>query len=228
MSKSKLQLLRERAAKPKAQTHRPENVRQQHYRILIVCEGEQTEPNYFRSLAKDKKYTAVLSVEIRGIGRGTTSLVKEAMKLKQNLEHTNFLEFDSSWVVFDEDDHKDFNQAIDESERNGFKAAWSNEAFELWYVLHFEYLNTGITRKAYIDKLNDILRKKLKNAKYKYEKNDPAFYRLLQQYGNEELAKKFAKKLRNLYTGTNYSAHKPCTTVDQLVEELKFPERYIH
>ena len=47
---------------------------------------------------------------------------------------------------------------------------------------------------------------------------------LLQQYGREDLAKRFAQQLRALHTGTNYAAHKPCTMVDKPVEELKHIE----
>ena len=57
-----------------------------------------------------------------------------------------------------------------------------------------------------------------------YRKGNPDIYNLLQQYGREDLAKRFAKKLRTLYTDTNYAIHKPCTMVDKLVDELEHPE----
>ena len=59
---------------------------------------------------------------------------------------------------------------------------------------------------------------------FKYRKGNPDIYSLLQQYGREDLAKRFAKQLRALHTGTNYAMHKPCTMVDKLVEELEHPE----
>ena len=52
----------------------------------------------------------------------------------------------------------------------------------------------------------------------------PAVRCQLQQYGRENLAKRFAQQLRALYTGTDYATHKPCTMVDKLVEELEHPE----
>ena len=171
MGKSKLQLLCESSAHPKAGSARVENVRSKHYRFLIVCEGEKTEPNYFKALARDDKYTAVIDVDVKGVGRSTTALVKEALSIRSDLEDRNQLPFDRTWVVFDEDGNADFNQAIKDATRKGLKVAWSNEAFELWYLLHFIFLDTGITRKAYIEKLNEILRKKLKNPKYSYKKN---------------------------------------------------------
>ena len=59
---------------------------------------------------------------------------------------------------------------------------------------------------------------------FEYKKGNPDIYSLLQQYGREDLAKRFAQQLRALYTGTNYAAHKPCTMVDKLVEELEHPD----
>ena len=59
---------------------------------------------------------------------------------------------------------------------------------------------------------------------FEYKKGNPDIYSLLQQYGREDLAKRFAQQLRGQYTGTDYAAHKPCTMVDKLVEELEHPE----
>ena len=77
------------------------------------------------------------------------------------------------------------------------------------YYLHFEYLDTGIIREAYIDKLQNAFRKKMGDDNFKYCKGNPDIYRLLQQYGREELAKRFAQQLRALYTGIDYATHKP-------------------
>ena len=116
---------------------------------------------------------------------------------------------------------------IKKAHKLGFHSAWTNEAFELWYYLHFEYLDTGISREAYIDKLQDAFRKKMGDDSFKYRKGNPDIYSLLQQYGREDLAKRFAKRLRALHTGTNYAMHKPCTMVDKLVGELEHPERLL-
>lgn len=140
------------------------------------------------------------------------------------MERKNAMSFDRIWVVFDKDDFDDFNDAIKKAHKLGFQSAWTNEAFELWYYLHFEYLDSGIDRTAYIEKLEEVFRNKMGDSTFKYRKGNPDIYNLLHQYGREELAKRFAKQLRRLYTGTNYAAHKPCTMVDKLVEELEQPE----
>lgn len=50
---------------------------------------------------------------------------------------------DQLWCVFDRDDNKDseLQAAISYSEKHGYKIAYSNPAFEYWYLLHFEKRN---------------------------------------------------------------------------------------
>ena len=90
--------------------------------------------------------------------------------------------------------------------------------------MHFEYLDTAISRDAYIAKLGDAFRKRMGDETFRYEKGNSEIYHLLQQYGREELAKRFAERLRKLHHGKDYASHKPCTMVDKLVEELEQPE----
>lgn len=132
--------------------------------------------------------------------------------------------FDRVWVVFDKDSFADFNQAISLAHRQGMKCAWTNEAFELWFCLHFEFINTRISRSDYIKKLERFVRKKSGNSAFQYEKNSAGIYALLQEYGQEERAKEFARKLRQSHQGSDYAQHNPCTTVDLLVDELEHPE----
>ena len=119
-------------------------------RFLIVCEGERTEPNYFKELVRDR-YSEVRSGDIVGEGRSTCALVKRTEEIREKLESQRQLRFDCVWVVFDKDDFNDFNEAIALAERKGYKAAWSNEAFELWYLLHFIYLDrfSNLTRRLH-------------------------------------------------------------------------------
>lgn len=49
--------------------------------FLIVCEGERTEPNYFKALIKDR-YSDIREVTIEGKGQGTVSLIKETIAIR--------------------------------------------------------------------------------------------------------------------------------------------------
>ena len=221
--KEEIAKLRQQRRETKASKKRKENVREKLVRFLIVCEGTKTEPHYFEALIKNYIST-VREVTIEGEGRATVALVDRTLEIKQELERKNAMSFDRVWVVFDKDDFDDFNDAIKKANKLGFHSAWTNEAFELWYYLHFEYLDTGIGRADYIKKLEEAFKEKLGDSHFEYKKGNPDIYSLLQQYGREDLAKRFAQQLRGLYTGTDYAAHKPCTMVDKLVEELEHSE----
>ena len=221
--KEEIAKLRRERKEAKAAKKRKENVREKLVRFLIVCEGTKTEPHYFEALINDY-ISAVREVKIDGEGRGTVALVDKTQDIKLELEYKNAMVFDRVWVVFDKDDFEDFNDAINKAKKLGFQSAWTNEAFELWYYLHFEYLDTGISRSAYIKILEEVFKNRMGDENFKYLKGNPDIYKLLQQYGREDLAKRFAKRLRKNYTGSDYAKHKPCTMVDKLVEELEHPE----
>ncbi len=221
--KEEIAKLRRERKEAKAAKKRKEKVREKLVRFLIVCEGTKTEPHYFEALIANR-ISAVREVRIEGRGRATIALVKKTLEIKKELEHKNAMSFDRVWIVFDKDDFGDFNKAIKKAHELGFNSAWTNEAFELWYYLHFEYLDTGVSRSAYIEKLQKFFRKRIRDKSFKYQKGNPQIYSLLQQYGSEDLAKRSAQQLRALYTDTDYANHKPCTMVDKLVEELEHPE----
>lgn len=50
-------------------------------RILIVCEGAKTEPNYFRAI-QEKLPPRVVEVEIAGEGHNTLRLVETAQQIQ--------------------------------------------------------------------------------------------------------------------------------------------------
>lgn len=227
LPKSKIEQLKREKREAKAAKKRKVAIRNRIVRFLIVCEGERTEPNYFRELVKDR-YSEVRSEEIVGEGRSTCALVKKTEEIKVLLERKRQLPFDRVWVVFDKDDFNDFNEAIALAQKKGYAAGWSNEAFELWYLLHFVYLDAAISRADYIKKLEAEIQKASGDSTYRYKKNDAGIYRMLQQFGDKNLAKQRAARLRSFFDGSeDFKGHKPCTTVDILVDELEHPEKLL-
>lgn len=180
------------------------NTREVKQRFLIVCEGAKTEPNYFNSFRVPKD---VIQIDIKGVGENPSKLVESAKELNTQED------YDRVWCVFDRDAWpvQDFNNAIQNAKNQGFQVAYSNEAFELWYVLHFEFLNTGIPRSDYCKKLNSLLG-------HKYEKNSQQIYDEL--IDKQATAIKFSKKLLAQYNPPNPVSDNPSTTVHLLVEEL--------
>ncbi len=208
------------------QNHRKRNTKSKRRYFLIVCEGEKTEPNYFESLKNDLPRGVLTScrIDIEGTGRNTLSLVEESIKIKERLENQTSLSIDKIWVVFDRDSFEpdNFNEAINlcKSISPEIGCAWTNQAFELWYLLHFHFYNTAINREMYQRLIEGNLRPFL-GADYKYEKNSTKMYNYLKENGNLERAIKFAIKLDAEFEGRcDYSNHNPSTKVHHLIAEL--------
>lgn len=192
--------------KPYSRGYSPRKVdtKEVRQRFLIVCEGEKTEPNYFRSFRVPKD---VAEIDVKGVGENPSKLVNSAKDLKEQED------YDQVWCVFDRDSWapEDFNNAIRNAENQGFKVAYSNEAFELWYVLHFEFLNTGIPRNDYLQKLSLLLNQK-------YQKNSEKIYDEL--FDKQPTAIRNAINLLNQYDPHIPARDNPSTTVHLLVQEL--------
>ena len=58
---------------------------------------------------------------------------------------------DQYWAVFDKDDTSDdvFVEAIQLAEANGIRLAWSNQAFECWFIMHYRDLRHPCHRIDY-------------------------------------------------------------------------------
>ncbi|MDJ0775880.1 MAG: RloB family protein [Mastigocoleus sp. MO_167.B18] len=123
------------------------------------------------------------------------------------------MDYGQVWCVFDRDSWSkaNFKNAIENAKAEGFKVAYSNEAFELWYILHFEFLNTGISRSKYLQKLNSLLAEK-------YQKNSETIYEEI--FEKQPTAIKNAEKLLKEYNPQNPEKDNPSTTVHLLVKEL--------
>ena len=100
--------------------------------ILIYCEGE-TERIYFEQM-RILKRSKMASVKIKNVKRSAIKLAQHAYR------DASHQPFDQVWIVFDKDDLSDKQLA----EVNAYCAdhniriAYTNEAFELWLLLHFE------------------------------------------------------------------------------------------
>ena len=193
--------------------------RQMVCKILIVSEGTKTEPNYFKSFRTFNRGTIVYDIEVKGEGDNTINVVDKAIELK------NKGDYDSVWAVFDKDSFpdKNFNVAIEKAENNGIGCAWSNEAFELWYLYHFVNRVTAMSRteykKAITEAVNNSSNYKLKKP-YTYAKNYTDNYRIMTTYGSMDNAIKYAESTSKTYTDKRYSTHNPCTMVYKLVRLL--------
>ena len=72
-------------------------------KVLVVCEGSKTEPNYFKSFSMMRNSSSlVFDVLSDGGGINTLAVVDEAIKLREKAEKKGE-PYDSVWAVFDKD-----------------------------------------------------------------------------------------------------------------------------
>ena len=187
--------------------------------FLIVCEGKKTEPNYFEKF-KGKFGNVIVGIDCEGMGYNTLKVVEEAIKIRDK----NPNKYNRVWAVFDRDSFpkKDFNAAIQKAKSNDIDCAWSNEAFELWYLLHFQSRKTSMKRTEYQKAIEAEVNKNWKNKKkpFKYAKNATDTYDVLKKYGNQEQAIKNAEELSQKYDNSYFADHNPRTQVYELVKQL--------
>lgn len=185
--------------------------------VLIVCEGRETEPNYFNNLKRVLNLTAVdvLVVGSGECGTAPKSIVDYAKCRMQELRgEGREAKKENVWCVFDRDEHPSFDNAVKMAKDNGFGVAFSNPCFELWYLLHFQDQAKHIER--------DDVTRLLKDDKNfpKYNKSMKELFRiLLQRLPNAEAR---AQSLRTKHEGDdNPETHNPSTGVDRLVARLQ-------
>jgi hypothetical protein len=174
-------------------------------RFLIGCDGEQTEPPSCRAVQVPGVVGAIRRTNHRGL-----DIIANARPLRSHDED------DQVWCVCDRDDLPNaiIHQAFNQARRDNINIAFSNQAFELWYLLHFGYYNTAMTRNGYRTRLCSYL----KPLGYTYTKNSTNMYTVL--LDRQATAIDHARRLYNQYNPWDPATADPSTTVHLLVETL--------
>jgi len=219
--------------------------------FIIFCEDKVSEPEYFNLFA-----SKLISISfIRNCGQHHKQVDYATEYCRKNdlleiIDGKEKLKIDEGahvWCVFDRDkepnDGRDssFTNSIDIAILKGFNLAWSNDAFELWILLHFEDVDTSYEeykyRKIYYDRLTEIfksipnpnedLSKAIKNPYFNYKDH----FKNLNNFRNivrSEIVSKTkeaivrANFLEEFHSFPIKPHHEksPCTMVHHLVEEL--------
>lgn len=201
-----------------------EQIEEKRY-FLIVCEGVRSEPVYFNYLKGFLQKHLLETIEVSGLGMNTISIVNMAIKKREERLSSGVLPpYDEVWAVFDKDDFPDahYNKAVAKAIQYNIEYGVSNEAFELWYILHFQFLQTALKRLQYVEILSGILG-------FKYEKNKQSsenVVKFLFEKGNLKNAFAWAAFLENKHLGKTPSQSCPCTRVYILVKRILDYARY--
>lgn len=193
-----------------ANLSRRQGVRVVKQSFLIVCEGEKTEPDYFKAF---RMTTA--TVKAVGEAMNTMTLVNKAISIRE-ADKAKKRFYDQCWVVFDKDDFpaKDFNQAILYAEKNGFQVAYSNQAFEYWFLLHFNLYQGPLHRSQY----KNMLEKLIGMPYIKKEGSGAVMYNML--LNRQKQAINNSETVLAAISNGNPAEEESSTTVHKLVIEL--------
>ncbi|NLT51828.1 MAG: RloB domain-containing protein, partial [Ignavibacteria bacterium] len=110
-----------------------------------------------------------------------------------------------------------YMKAITRAKDIGVDVAWSNPSFELWYLLHFEYRNTGIDRDEAKKRLNQLFGKE-------YQKNDKTLFSVLEPKVKDAI-RNANRLLKEAGKEPKSAQMNPATNVVKLVEKLLEYER---
>ncbi len=177
--------------------------------VLVVCDGEKTEPDYCQKL---QLFLHVPIEVVRGNREGAPdAIVKRAIKIRNDRLKSDGLEFDTVWCVYDSDSRtvQQLQSAKTLANNEGIQIALTVPCFEFWFLLHFVYTTSPYRTCGSVV---NALKKKIKN----YDKGNPSLDGLMERV---EDALMNAKKLRADSVKSGRS--NPSTDVDLLVEKLK-------
>ncbi len=125
---------------PRPKTNKYANLRQSEIKdsrrfIVLIVEGERTEPGYFEMI--ESKFSDLVKLEIIPPKKGSAPkyLLESALNKKADYERSA-AQPDSFWLVNDTDAHSNLQSIVKEAENNGIKVAISNPCFEVWLFLH--------------------------------------------------------------------------------------------
>jgi hypothetical protein len=176
--------------------------------IFILCEGKETEPNYFKAI-RAKKQRCNFKIEIPKNVNGTNpkKLLQYGKELKKDDPN------DIVWCVFDHDERPYLNEIIQKMKNAGLEVAFSNPCFELWFLLHYTYSSSNLTS----EQAKNELKKKYIND---YDKSMSGIYSILEPH--QHAAMFAAEQLRKYHSDNNNDEmSNPSTNVDKLVDFLE-------
>jgi len=198
--------------------------RQPYDKVLIVCEGEKTEPLYFKELI-DHYEIHTANVRISGqCGSDPVSVVNHSIQLYQDEQCSPSESFDRVYCVFDRDAHANYQQALDKIKQtkpdNTFFAIPSVPCFEYWLLLHFNYTTAPYTSVDSVS-AGDAVVKELRKYWPEYQKGSRDTFNYTFNLQKDELASAKQNAVRSLAQAQQNHTDNPSTTIYLVVDYLQ-------
>ncbi len=212
-------LFQKRKAKNTEGLRRKQAKRSPYDKVLIVCEGEKTEPNYFREL-RDYYRLNTANVEVTGeCGSSPINVLQKAQELYREAQRN--IPFDRVYCVFDKDTHQTYGQvlnAIDSlSPKETFFAINSVPCFEYWLLLHFCYTTQPFYGTNGGKSAGDQVLEELKVYIPNYAKGNQGYFEAL----IPQLPQAIAYAKRALAEAQKSDTDNPSTHIHELIEYLQ-------
>ena len=193
-------------------------------KVILFCEGssEKYYFDYFANIINNQpnKYNNVI-VQTQDVGGNAQTVLNFADKfLSDEKNNTEYSEY-GKYLIFDCDSPPYIQSVIVNAinNKNNYILLVSNHFFETWLLMHFEDVNTKLTKRNTYIHLSSHLSSH-------YKKADKGLIREILSNGEIEKAIDFAKQLHKEYDslGYNYQSSiekmNPFSNVYILVEEL--------
>ena len=183
---------------------------------LIVTDTEATERCFFIGLHQALPEEVRNKLVIKVVETKTRAMIDKCMELT-----AYEAQYRIPWIVFDRDQVQGFDEIIDEAERKGIQVGWSNPCFEIWMYAYFgsmPAIQDSWTCCSEFGRVYEI------KTGQKYSKAHEQMYGKLCKVGDEERAIQIAQqKLEQCKREgkTKPLEMCPCTTVHELVKEIK-------
>ena len=140
----------------KSRRDQPKRIQPEYH--LIITEGAKTEPSYFGAMKEEinRTYPQRIQLDVLGAGNNTLHLFQKA----QQRVRASANGYRHVWIVYDTDEFpaEHVNETARlckaaSTEETTYHAIWSNQCIEVWFLLHFQYLQANIHRKEIAEKL---------------------------------------------------------------------------
>jgi hypothetical protein len=212
-------LFHKRKAKSAKGLQRRTARRDPYAKVLIVCEGEKTEPHYFQDLRNHYGLNTA-NIEVCGECGSDPNSVLQFAKQRYREEKDAGDAFDQVFCVLDKDTHTNYDEALRAiatvTPRDTFIAMNSVPCFEYWLLLHYVYSTRPYSALPGNSAGNQVL-SQLRGYLPDYEKGtDNIFALLLDQL---EFAKNNAA--RSLREAQASGTDNPSTRIHELVSFLQ-------
>lgn len=119
--------------------------------FLIFTNGKQTEKNYFEAVRAN--YKTIFKITVKFMNDDPVALVNHAISEKTFQNRV--------WCVFDMDEFLpvSIKEAMRLADENNIGIAFSNMAFEVWLIDHFEKCSVDKSAGKLVEDMNRILKK---------------------------------------------------------------------